>query len=219
MEPIQRVFRTDDLKIKRLRILAGLTFEQFSAAVDLDKGTARKLLKGAPVSLETLISTSKFFKIGSYLELLHPDELIDLGVNPDATVTTGSVQEWKIETFLTPWEKTSNGLQYHTARLRHRFLKDRLARGKCFELRHLPPPARKRLEGHLRRHPDVCERIGHHPNLAENITATPTENGGLWWVLDRYEEGTTLAKRLAEGPLEDITLKKAIIYLTHTHGK
>ena len=83
------------------------------------------------------------------------------------------------------------------ARLRHRFLPSRIARGKCYELRHLPVAERRRLEEQLRRHAEVCDRIGDHANVVENFTATFTENGGLWWVPDRFEEEPMLAERRA----------------------
>ena len=207
MEREKRNYRTDKLKLRRLRAQFAFSVEQFCGKSGLDKATARKLFRGEPVILSTLAIAAKVFGITNHLELLHPDELVALGVDPAVTVSGDTVQEWRIEARLTPWEKTANGLQYHVARLRHRFLPSRLARGKCYELRHLPVAERHRLEDHLRRHPEVCGRIGDHPNVAENVTATFTENGGLWWVLDEFEDGPTLAERLKEGPLEGTSLK------------
>lgn len=207
MEREKREYRADPIKLNRLRVQFGLNLQQFCGKSGLDKATARKLSKGTPVTLTTLTIAAKVFGITDHLELLHPDELVALGVDPAVTVSGETVQEWQVEAHLTAWEKTANGLQYHVARLRHRFLPSRLARGKCYELRHLAVAERQRLDVQLRRHPDVCGQIGHHPNVAENITATFVENGGLWWVLDRFEDGTTLAERLAEGPLEGTSLK------------
>ena len=175
----KREFRADELKLKRLRAQFALTVEQFCWKAEMDKATARKLLKGTPVSLGTLKSAAAVFGITNHLELLHPDELVALGVDPSATAPGETVQEWRVEARLTPWEKTANGLQYHVARLRHRFLPARIARGKCYELRHLPVAERRRLEEQLRRHAEVCDRIGDHANVVENFTATFTENGGL----------------------------------------
>jgi serine/threonine protein kinase len=211
MEPEKRLFRADPLKLKRLRVQFCLTIEQFCEQGDLDKATARKLLKGTPVSLGSLKSAALLFRITDHLELLHPEELMALGVDPAVTAPAKWVQEWKVEAHLTPWERTANGLQFHIARLRHRFLPTRVARGKCYELRHLAVAERQRLEGHLRRHPEVCETIGHHPNVAENITAVFVDNGGLWWVLDVFEEGLTLADRLVEGPLDEWALKPVML--------
>lgn len=207
MEREKREYRADELKLRRLRAQFALTVEQFCGKSGLDKATARKLFKGTPVTLTTLAVAAKVFGVTDHLELLHPDELAALGVEPAATASGETVQEWQVEARLTPWEKTANGLQYQLARLRHRFLPSRLARGKCYELRHLPVAERRRLDEHLRRHADVCGQIRHHPNVAENITATFVENGGLWWVLDEFEDGATLAGRLAEGPLEGTSLK------------
>jgi serine/threonine protein kinase len=212
VEKEQREFRVDSLKLRRLRVQYGLTIEKFWEKAVLDSGTAKKLFKGGPASLTTIVKAAKVFGIANHLELLHPDELLALGVDPDVPQSPRQVLEWDEEPLrLTDWERTANGLQYQVAKLRHRFLKDRFARGKCYELRHLPSAERRSLEEQLSRHPSVCERIGKHPNIAENLSAAFVEQGGLWWVLDRFEEGPTLKKRLEEGPLEASALKRVML--------
>jgi serine/threonine protein kinase len=52
---------------------------------------------------------------------------------------------------------------------------------------------------------EVCERIEGHPNIAVNLTAALV--GGLWWVLDRWEDGETLAERLRQGALGEYELR------------
>jgi serine/threonine protein kinase len=117
----------------------------------------------------------------------------------------GQVLEWEIVEYLGGWEKTTNGLQFQLVKLRHRYLKNRLARGKCYELRHLTGAEKERVERYLMRHVEVCEQIGEHPNIAHNITAAPV--GGLWWVLDRWEDGDTLQVRLQEDAMGDYELR------------
>jgi serine/threonine protein kinase len=212
VEKEQREFRVDPLKLRRLRVQFGLTIEKFWEAAIMDSGTAKKLFKGGPASLTTIVKAAKVFGIVNHLELLHPDELLALGVDPDVPQSPRQVLEWEEEPLrLTAWERTANGLQYQVAKLRHRFLKDRFARGKCYELRHLPSAERRKLEEQLIRHPSVCERLRKHPNIAENLSAAFVEQGGLWWVLDRFEEGPTLKERLQEGPLELSDLKKVML--------
>lgn len=205
MEMEQREFRADPLKMKRLRVAAGLTVKEFTALADLDRATVAKILRGDPVFLKSLaIAAERVFNITNPLEVLHPDELAAMGVQTDLP-SPSDVLEWTIEEYLTGWEKTSNGLQYQLVRLRHRFLEDRQARGKCYELRHLTSAERERLETYLRRHTDVCEQIRAHPNIAQNMTAAFVN--GLWWVLDRWEEGSTLDERLEDGPLSGYELQ------------
>jgi serine/threonine protein kinase len=48
----------------------------------------------------------------------------------------------------------------------------------------------------LIRHPTVCERIGSHPHLSDNLSTSPGDNEESWWVVDRWIEGRTLAERL-----------------------
>jgi hypothetical protein len=47
MDMEQRQFRADPLKLKRLRIAAGMTVEDFCHFSQLDKTTARKVLSAA----------------------------------------------------------------------------------------------------------------------------------------------------------------------------
>lgn len=205
MELEQREFRADPLKLKRLRVAAGLTVKEFTDLCGLDRTTVGKILRGDPVFLKSLaLAGQRVFQIESPLELLHPEELRALGVQTEVP-SPGHVLEWEIDEYLSGWQETSNGLQYQLVRLRHRYLKNRLARGKCYELRHLPTAEKERLEGHLVRHVDVCERVGAHPNIVKNLTAADV--GGLWWVLDGWEEGTTLAARLEDGSLGEYTLQ------------
>ena len=210
MEREKREFRADGLKFQRLRAQFALTLDDFCGKSGLDKATARKLFKGLPVTLTTLSIAAKVFGVTDHLELLHPDELMALGVEPAATAAGDVVHEWQVEAHLTLWEMTTNGLQYHFARMRHRFLPTRLGRGKCYELRHLAVAERQRLEGHLRRHPEVCARIKKNDHVAVNLTAAFVENGGLWWVIDEYADGPTLAARLEEGPIEGVALRTVV---------
>ncbi|MEZ6077688.1 MAG: protein kinase [Pirellulaceae bacterium] len=61
------------------------------------------------------------------------------------------------------------------------------------------------MEHYLVRHAMVCEKTAEHPNVTENLTAAPVD--GLWWVLDRWEEGETLAERLSRGALGEYELQ------------
>ena len=117
----------------------------------------------------------------------------------------GQVLEWEIDEYVTGWEKTSNGLQFQRVKLLHRYLPNRFARGKCYELRHLTGSEYQRVEQYLLRHVDVCEQIRQSQYVAQNVTAASIN--GLWWVLDRWEDGETLEQRLATGPLGDYSLQ------------
>lgn len=205
MDLEQRNFRADPLKLKRLRIAAGLTVKDFARLAEMDRTTVSKILRGAPVFLKSLqLAAKRALDIDNPLELLHPDELEALGVATEVP-SPNQVLEWTITDYLTGWKKTSNGLQYQVVRLRHRFLPHRFARGKCYELRHLTAGDRKRLEFHLQRHGRVCELVGAHPHIADNLTATWV--GGLWWVIDRWEDGQTMEQRLEVGPFDQHELR------------
>ena len=201
----QRNFRADPLKLKRLRVSANMTLTQFADHSGLTKDTARKILRGEPVFLNTLsLAIRDAFGIGDPIEILHPDELAELGLQTEVP-SPGQVLEWEIVEYLSGWQKTSNGLQYQLVKLRHRYLDGRFARGKCYELRHMSTAEKARIESYLVRHVEVCEQIGSHPNVARNLTAALV--GGLWWVVDGWEDGELLAERLNAGRMSEYELR------------
>lgn len=210
----KREYLVDELKLRRLRIAFGLTIEGFCGPARLNLSTVKKLFRGGPVSLTTIAMAAKVFGITDHLELLHPDEQRELGVDPAVTSTTNSVLEWDIETYTSPWERTANDIQFHLAKLRHKYLKKRFARGKCYDLRDKTVHERSLLDECLQRHPEVCDLVGDHPNIARNLTATFLDKGSLWWVIDEYVEGATLAERLTDGPLDPYALKKVMAGIT-----
>lgn len=204
METEQRKFRADPLKLKRLRVAAGLTVKELREQADLDRTTVSKILRGDAVFLKSLSQLGEqVFHIDNPLELLHPEELLAMGVQTDVP-SPSSVLEWKIDDYLTGWQQTTNGLQYQLAKLQHRYLPTRMARGKCYELRHLDGSEKERVQSYLMRHVDVCEQIGTHPNIAVNLTAAPID--GLWWVIDQWEDGDLLSDRINAEPLGEYAL-------------
>jgi len=205
METEQRKFRADPLKLKRLRVAAGLTVKEIYEGADLDRTTVAKILRGDAVFLKTLSQLGqRVFFVDNALELLHPEELQAMGVQTEVP-SPGSVLEWDIDDYLSGWKQTANGLQYQLAKLKHRYLPTRSARGKCYELRHLDGKEKERVHSYLLRHVEVCEQIGMHPNIALNLTAAPVD--GLWWVIDQWEDGATLGTRIADEPLGEYALK------------
>ncbi len=159
------------------------------------------MLRGGPVTMKSINKVRIAFKMETNEELFSPEELEKLGyVPPPPERPHDWLNEWRIEERLSRWQDTSNGFQYRFAKLRHRELPNRIARGKEFDLGMLKHE-RERVNDQLRRHPETCDRVGRHPNVAENITATLDLSGSHWWVIDRWVEGTTLAERLLEGPL------------------
>lgn len=205
MDLEQREFRADPLKLKRLRVAAGLTVQDFVKASGLDRTTVGKILRGDPVFLKSLKQAGEaVFGIENPLELLHPEELQSLGIVTEVP-SPSQVLEWEITDYVSGWQKTSNGLQFQRVRLKHRFLDGRWALAKCYELRHVSTADKERLEGHLRRHVEVSEEVGPHLNIAENLTAAWV--GGLWWVLDRWVPGEMLSNLLAKGPLSEYELQ------------
>lgn len=207
----QRKYRVDAQVLERLRVQGGWTIEKFCDYCEekksrLNLSTLKKLFRGGPVALNTIHLVANVFGIANHLELLHPDELAAMGAKPASMMSDKRVQEWEIETYLSDWERTANGLQYCIAKLRHITFEKRFARGKCYWLRNPKILERDGLEEKLARHPNVCQTLREHPNIAKNITAVSVASGD-WWVLDQWEEGRTLAEHLEVSRLAGNMLK------------
>lgn len=112
------------------------------------------------------------------------------------------VGDWLAAEQVSRWIEATNGLQYRIFKMEHRFLDDgRLARGKVYDMSGLSDADRSAMVEHLQRHPQVCQKIGPHPNVAVNLTALPDANARDWWVIDRWVEGPTLKQAIASGEL------------------
>jgi len=113
-----------------------------------------------------------------------------------------SVGEWNLVEPIQNEQSTSNGLRYDIWHVRHRHLANRAGRAKCYDLSQLSSNDRARLKTHLTRHSEVCDRIGAHPNIARNLSAAEWEHGALWWVIDEWIDGDSLASLLGTNRLE-----------------
>jgi len=200
----QRKFRSDPLKLKRLRVAGNYTAKELKEVSCLDRTTVAKILRGEPVFLSSIAELAKVFEVHNPLEVLHPDELVAMGIQTEYS-TSRDVLEWTIEEYMSGWQQTSNGLQFQITRLKHKFLEGRMSRGKCYELRHLACAERERAESNLMRHVEVCNQIGFDDHITRNFTAAKVDD--LWWVLDQWEDGETLDRRLEEGALSDYELQ------------
>jgi serine/threonine protein kinase len=141
---------------------------------------------------------AEFFE-QSVLELLAP---CDPRYEPPAIIPHGHVWEWERETILPPGSYgASNGLYFVVCRMKHRHIPGRLGRGKFYLLSGLPSSEREEKHAHVKRHAEVCSRIGSHPNLAENQSIAPVQGEEGWWVVDRWIDSQPLSEQLKHGRL------------------
>ncbi|MBC7817645.1 MAG: protein kinase, partial [Planctomycetaceae bacterium] len=127
---------------------------------------------------------------------------IDLLLKPDvsnspAVVAKETIHEWSVEQVLTGWITASNQLQFQVCRLKHQHLR-RSARGKRYELRAMSTEEQQRCQALLIRHAEVCGVIGSHPHVIRNITTCESPQKDVWWVIDEWIDGVSLAETLRE---------------------
>ncbi|MBX3412418.1 MAG: protein kinase [Pirellulales bacterium] len=197
MKSGQRLYRLDIEKIHRLRIQRGLTEQAFAIEAGIPSRTRQRIFRGEACMMKIVTRIAEFFEIQDPTEILHPLELETNGhlrVNGRGRL----VGDWEAAQPMGPWETASNSLQWRLYRMAHLHLPERLGRGKCYDLGQLSDCDREALAAQLQRHPDVCGRIGQHPNVAINLTALPDPADRNWWVVDQWVEGRTLSALFVE---------------------
>ena len=120
------------------------------------------------------------------------------------------IQEWNVDSALTPVITATNGLQYRVFRLTHRHQSERIGRGKRYEFLHLPDSAQEALKEQLIRHPKVCDRVGPHPQIPICYGTFPEPDAKAWWVVDRWVDGTSLSTVLANKQPLNVPLLRRI---------
>ena len=129
------------------------------------------------------------------LKLLAP---WDADYRPPETTQSGVPWEWQYERHLQPGVLCANGLHYCVCKLRHRNTSETFGRGKYYHLSGLSADDRTAKYDHLRRHANVCAKIGLHPHVLDNLAATPIAGDQGWWVVDRWIDGYPLSERLED---------------------
>ena len=197
----------DAEKVERLLVRRGWSKTKLADEAEHSRNTVLRIFRGEGVFAESLKN------LAQALDVADPNDLVRRGDGaPAAAPGSGpSGDEWEIDAeHCTPWITASNGLQLRICRMRHKYVADRRGRGKWYDLFHLPSRERERLHEHLLRHPTVCERIGPHPHIVENLSTAPGASGDAWWVIDRWIEGQTLEEILSNGLLDPSELPRVM---------
>lgn len=186
----------DTETFERFRLRSGLSIPRLAEKAGVSEQTVRRASRGCNVFRSYATAISLALGLDDYAQLLARSRELE-----PADREYGPLgNEWIAEA-LTPFQQTSSGLlQYRLCQMAHRHVSGRLGRGKWYELLHENDQQREKLRENLIRHPAVCDRIGVHPNVAENLSTSVGLNGGDWWVIDRHVEGKSLDKLLDDKP-------------------
>jgi len=182
----------DPAKVARIALRLGLGKTALADNAGVSRNTVGKTYSGKGIfaSSALLIAEALGVEVDSLVDPAHVKE----GGGDSEPTTVG---EWTVAKHVGPWLTASNGLQFRVCDMRHRFVEGRRGRGKWYDL--LGRDYEK-WKDHLVRHAEVCERIGTHRNIAQNVSALPGSEDGSWWVVDRWTDGETLANLLNDGP-------------------
>ena len=187
----------DKHKLDELRVRKGFSKTKLAEAADVSRNTVRKALESGGVFPNSALAIAKALELDDPIPLLLSRDKED----PAAEMGEFLIgAQWRPAEYLGPWITASNGLQFRICRMQHDFEETRQGRGKWYDLLHLSTRNRESRRTHLIRHPEVCERIGLHPHLVDNLSNSPGKDDESWWVVDRWIEGETLAERLSGAP-------------------
>lgn len=196
----KRLFPIDGEKLRRILWERGYhSLASQAEALGTNEKRLRQALDGGSFQQSTILRWC--LKLG-----IDPNEiLLDtaiIGRNGSRDGDQPVVGDWLAVEQLTRWVEATNGLQYRIFKMSHRFMDDgRLGRGKVYDMGGLSDTDRLDLLRYLQRHPQVCERIGPHRNVAANLTALPDLNGRDWWVIDRWVAGRTMKQAISDGSM------------------
>jgi len=106
---------------------------------------------------------------------------------------------WTIESIESPCLQAANGVRYQVAKLSDSLIKNHYARGKFYDLLHLPPAKVNDLIAKLTRHATVCNMLSTESRVANFLGIRPMGEDTAWWVLDEWVDSTPLSLLLDSG--------------------
>jgi serine/threonine protein kinase len=187
----------DPRKLERQQLRKGLSTTKLAERADVARNTVLKALRGAGIFPNSALA------IANALGFDDPNDLLPSGDGKEPVAEEGQALvggQWRAVEYLGPWITASNGLQFRVCRMQHEFVETRQGRGKWYDLLHLSSRDRESRRAHLLRHCLVCERIGPHRHLSDNLSSSPGGDQESWWVVDRWIKGRTLAERIKSDP-------------------
>lgn len=190
-------------KLDRARIRKGLSKASLADRADLHRGTVIRACRGQGVFSKTAAAIANTLDVDV-------EELRAAPYEASTNETSGlpGTDEWLCDAALSAWTQAANGLQFRVCRMRHRFDETRCARGKFYDLLHVPTDLRAELQEQLMRHSVVCSRVNPHPHIIDHLSCVPVKSGEGWWVVDRWIEAGTLAECSSHQPVERSQIKQ-----------
>jgi len=149
----------------------------------------------------------------NFLPIIHPSKLVGLAGLSSMPVGQSGLPDWEPDTPVLGLTEASNGLRFVVWMLRHRTERNCYARGKQYDLRLLPTDKQDQLEEYLARHSDVCNLVRRHPRFPQHITTTFDAKADVWWTIDAWDPGKTLAETLYRQELKREVVPRVMLQI------
>ena len=157
-------------KLERQLQRCGYSNTEFADKAGISRGTVVRIMKGKGVYRSTAQQIAQALGLEDATCLLRSND-----PSVPSTLDPTEIGEWTIERYEGRWIRASNELQYRICLMRHRFVAERLGRGKWYDLLGMPDDERRDIESQLLRHPTVCERIGQHTKSLRILVQLPAQ--------------------------------------------
>ncbi len=170
-----------------------LSYSEVAEGAEVSRNTISKIRENTPVRESCIQKLLVFLDIPRAAIELQASQRQQGGFKFDPPVG------WEISDVLTPFIETSNGVSYKIFKLQNSVTKSKFARGKLYDLSHIPFAEREDRRKYLLRHSEVCDlastkRIDPRNRLAWNLDVKAFDNNCAWWVIDKWIEGEPLSK-------------------------
>ncbi|MGD8450900.1 MAG: protein kinase [Phycisphaerae bacterium] len=202
-------------RLRKLRVDLGLTQDDLAtlghkqSIPEISRTTVVTAESGKPVGPKTVRLLVE--KLNLILD--EPLSIADLVGAGESESRSTVINQWRCIGPPEPYTVAPNGLQWRVQKLEHRHVRNRVGRGKFYDLSHLSSKHQYDFQGYLvARHAEVCDRVGAHLNIARNYGVMPDgTTKHCWWVVDEWIEGERLDRRIERGPLPLDELRQLMV--------
>lgn len=186
----------DPEKIDQLRLQKQLTRKELFVRAGLEEKTGYRFFRRERVQLK---SARRFFDV---LGVSDFTPFLDKQTHSDLSPSIEGVGEWELEGVISPWITLANRLQFRICKLRHSILQNTWTRAKCYDLAYLSTKDDQQTRECLTRHPHVCRILAEHRGFLRNQVVRYSDDGNLFWVIDDWIDGCSLADLTSNGSVD-----------------
>ncbi len=186
----KRSIAIDPRKLRAALEANALTIQQIAGEAKISRKTIYDIETRGAGKLDTLKRLVR--ALGVSLDAIARDEKFLEDQEPSYQLVTPN--NWELDGLVSPFFQAANGVTYRVARLRSVLDKDRVARGKFYDLLAVQPRKKEEMRAYLLRHSIVCRLVERSRWTPIHYDVRPLADETAWWVLDEWIPRPTLTE-------------------------